>query len=347
LKKLLTISNQYFKNMCPIEVSVLIPVHGDAPFLSKTLNSLLDQSELDFEVILILDRVDASILVTINNFQEKLKNFRIIISQNPGISNALNAGLSESKAKYIARLDADDEMLPNRLKTQKEFLDLNQDYVLVGTQINLITEDGNYIRTSNYPLSNSKLQKLLQARNTFAHPSVMFRKNINGIEVKYAPQFDGCEDYFLWLQMCKKGKICNLDLALTNYRQHAKQITRTAIPKSQIDLQRLARCLSAYETQMISSDGKFGLDQELKLENLSKCYKKILGSILLRTPLTFKRLLVFDMWNISLIYRANGTSPRMRFASIFVAFVAMVISPIETLLFYRSIAKEFRRRNSC
>jgi glycosyltransferase involved in cell wall biosynthesis len=207
------------------EVSVLMPVHGNAPFVESAIESVENQTLANFEFIIVLDRVgkDAKLLL---KKKEKLNNkIKIISSKSPGISSALNAGLNYCKSPYVARLDSDDLMQPQRLKEQKLFLDNHRKIDCVGSQIIKINADNVAIGRSYLPEIPTEISNVLPFRNCIAHPSVMFRKNAVTKIGGYRTEFDGCEDYDLWLRMDKGNNLKNLDMTLTSYRIWPKQST--------------------------------------------------------------------------------------------------------------------------
>lgn len=206
-------------------VSVIIPVHGDAPYLFSTIKSIEMQDFKEFETLIILDRVSKDIETYTNNLALNSEKFKVIVSKKPGISNVLNLGISESSGEYIARIDADDLMRRDRLKLQLAFLEINQDVVCVGSQVTKINADGIQIGESSYPLTNKQIIKNLLFRNCIAHPSVMYRRSAIIQTGGYRHELNGAEDYDLWLRISRLGKIVNLNEPLTLYRVWPNQIT--------------------------------------------------------------------------------------------------------------------------
>ncbi len=206
-------------------VSVIIPVHGDAPHLISTIESITIQSFKDYEVIIILDRASKEIEIYANNLALDLENFKVVFSKKPGISHALNTGIRESSGEFIARIDADDLMRKDRLALQKNFLEQHDEVVCVGSQITKINANGIPIGRSCYPGSNRQIASTLLFRNCIAHPSVMYRRSaileVNG----YRSDFDGVEDYDLWLRLSMIGQIRNMQEPLTSYRVWDNQVT--------------------------------------------------------------------------------------------------------------------------
>jgi glycosyltransferase involved in cell wall biosynthesis len=207
------------------EVSVLMPVHGYAPFLEETIKSVEKQSLVNFEFLIVLDRVDKdaeSLLIERAKVNNRIK---IISSKSPGISSALNIGLNHCKGTYVARIDSDDLMEPQRLELQKLYLDSHGTIDCVGSQIIKIDTNGRAIGRSYLPELPAEISNMLPFRNCIAHPSVMFRKSSVTSIGGYLSEFNGCEDYDLWLRMDKGNNLKNMEIALTSYRIWPKQTT--------------------------------------------------------------------------------------------------------------------------
>lgn len=214
------------KGFFPV-VSVIIPVHGDAPHLVSTIQSIQKQNFKEFEALIILDRASKEIEKYARDLTLNSENFKVLVSKLPGISHALNLGIKESSGELIARIDADDLMRKNRLKLQKAFLESHPDVVCVGSQVTKIDVDGVVIGKSSYPVSTKQITTTLLFRNCLAHPSVMYRRPSILEAGGYRPEFDGVEDYDLWLRLSRTGQIRNMNTELTSYRVWEKQVTRT------------------------------------------------------------------------------------------------------------------------
>ena len=201
-----------------LDLSILLPVYGDAPYLEMTLESIKIQEILKFEVVIVLDRPNERQIKRTMELVSNFTNFKVLISPSDGISNALNYGLEHCLGTFIARIDSDDEMISHRLEIQREFLKMHSEYSCVGSQVFKIDHTGQEIGESNYPISKFWVRRILPIRNCIAHPSTMYRRadvlKVGG----YRSQFDGAEDYDLWLRTIRIGEIGNLAQPLTRYR---------------------------------------------------------------------------------------------------------------------------------
>ena len=209
------------------DVSVIIPVHGNPIFLKETIKSIVAQESCSYEIVVILDRAENWVA---DYFAElRIQNTLITVLKSPknGIADALNIGIQAAQAQLIARIDSDDTMEPDRLTSQLSYLLEHPDISVVGTQVNFIDSHNQRIRKSRYPVSEKAISEILPIRNCIAHPSVMLRKSLFSSGFLYDPEFNGVEDYELWLRLLPTFKIANLPKALTNYRVWDGQVTKS------------------------------------------------------------------------------------------------------------------------
>ena len=200
-------------------VSIILPSYKQAQYISQAINSVLGQSFLDWELIIIDDGLVSDTRQLITGYSQK--DSRIIVFSNPknlGIQKSLNKGLSMAKGRYIARIDDDDQWIDNdKLKKQIDFLEINTDYVLLGTNAIICDEKMIDLQTYSMPGSDLEIRNRLLFKNCFLHSSVIIRKSaldkIGGyVESKRARNV---EDYDLWLRLGRVGKINNLDIKST------------------------------------------------------------------------------------------------------------------------------------
>lgn len=217
------------------QISVLIPVHGHAPYLEESLRSVAIQQGIDLsklEVLLILDRSTVDIDFLLNKFAD-LK-ILAIKSEKPGLVSALNLGLNSSSSDLIARLDSDDTMSPYRLSKQFLFMNENPEIGLVASYTAVTDEYSIINRISLEPISHNEIAESLSYRCCIAHPSVMFRKNIVIEAGGYREFYQHAEDYDLWLRIISKTKFHTIPEFLTYYRTHQGQVSIMHYKQQQI-----------------------------------------------------------------------------------------------------------------
>ena len=201
-------------------VSVIVPSYNSGNLIRTSVESIVGQTYKNWELIIIDDGSNDATQLVCQQFDDE--RIRIITnSKQMGIPKTLNRGLSESKGKYIARLDSDDIAAPERLQRQVEFLEANPDYGMVGSWMKVFG-DSEFI--AKYPLEDSTIRFEMLFCNPFGHPSVMFRRDWDNGELGlYDEEFTSAQDYDLWERISQIWLCANLEECLTHYRLHANQ----------------------------------------------------------------------------------------------------------------------------
>jgi glycosyltransferase involved in cell wall biosynthesis len=204
-------------------IDVIIPARGPVPWLATALQSLTTQTLQPSWITIIDDGLENP--ATVRHLGDQLFGARFELLNNPGrgISSALNSAIQQSRAEWIARMDADDVAHPDRLERQLTFL-LNQpDRVLAcGTQVRFINSRGRVLGESHLSTDWSQIYAQIYSRTCFVHSSMIFRKEAL-LATPYRPSMDGAEDVDLVLRLVEKGQVLNLDEPLLDYRLHATQ----------------------------------------------------------------------------------------------------------------------------
>lgn len=207
-------------------VSVLMSVHNEDAFLEASIVSILEQTFRDFEFIIIND---ASTNECTRGVLAKFNDDRIKIihnESNMGLTRSLNKGLGLVQGKYIARMDADDVSLPERLQTQVDFLDKNLDVGIVGSAIQIISADGCKEKVSYLPFTDAGVRWLGLLYNPFVHSSVLIRrKALLSHNLGYDDNFPLAQDYELWMRLIVHARGANIQRPLIMYRVHGKSIS--------------------------------------------------------------------------------------------------------------------------
>lgn len=220
------------------EVSVLIPAHGPSPYIKFTLESIAKNTIQPDDVLIIDDGISDEATTQINSFTQSLP-ISIIPNNGKGLVDALNTGLSTAKGKFIARIDNDDLMSENRIERQLEQFESNPHFVAVGSQCFYVNSDGTRTGRSNYPIGPLNQIPNFKYRCLIAHPSTMFLRDsalaIGGYRSLFSWNgIDIAEDFDFWLRLSKKGIISVSDELLTEYRQHADQLSTRHLAGQQI-----------------------------------------------------------------------------------------------------------------
>lgn len=193
-------------------------------YLKITIESILNQTYKDFELIIIDDASTMKYEEFINEFNdERIKYFKL--EQNAGPGHARNEGIKKSQGEYVAIVDSDDVYIPGRFKLQSEFLDRNPDISLLGGAFK-------YSNSGKIPQvikNDEDIKAFMLFNSPFANPLVMFRRNVFAENNLFYPEtINFAEDYELWIDAMFKGiKMANLDDILMTYTRRKNQLSKT------------------------------------------------------------------------------------------------------------------------
>jgi glycosyltransferase involved in cell wall biosynthesis len=199
------------------KITVLMPAYNAAKYIDKAINSLLEQTFADFELLVINDGSTDNTGEIVRSFTDK--RIRLINQPNQGIAAALNTGLAHANTDLIARFDADDICMPERLMIQYEFLMNNPDYIIVGSDADYVDMNGDYVFTYKMPAhTNEEIQQLTLSKCPFIHSAVLFRKEFILHAGAYDENACAFQDHILWVRCIKLGKAFNLQQVLMQVR---------------------------------------------------------------------------------------------------------------------------------
>jgi hypothetical protein len=208
-------------------VSVVLSVRNGLPDLPRALDTILNQTFSDFELI----AINNGSTYGTREFLDQITDPRVRVyhQEDHGLAAALNRGISLARGRYIARQDHDDWADPSRLAKQVAFLDANQEHALVGTRAEIWVGDKPDNRFHDHPTENHILQFDLLLNNPFVHSSVMMRKSALDQVGVYTtdPMRQPPEDYELWSRIARKYRVANLGERLTVYREVASSMSRS------------------------------------------------------------------------------------------------------------------------
>jgi glycosyltransferase involved in cell wall biosynthesis/SAM-dependent methyltransferase len=215
-------SNIYTKT--DTTITALMAVYNGERWIRDAINSVLSQSEEDFELVIVNDGSTDSTASIIESFDDE--RLVVINQTNIGLTKSLNKGLNIAKGEFIARIDADDICMPGRFYKQKKALVENPDVVLVGSNAILIDVNNNEIGRAGYPLTNDMLlDRLRTFRSVFPHSSVFFRKDIVIKEGGYNEYFVKSQDNELYLRLSGRYLMSGLDEFLIKLRINPDSLT--------------------------------------------------------------------------------------------------------------------------
>ncbi|HXC28460.1 MAG TPA: glycosyltransferase [Stellaceae bacterium] len=204
-------------------VSVVMPMRNAIAFLDQAVTSILTQSFTDFEFIIVDDGSTDGSFNRARGFADP--RLRIHAQPATGIVSALNAGIALARAPLIARMDADDIALPDRLQKQVSLLGERPDIAAVGSGYRTIDPHGKPLREITLPTDPDEIRRILLETNCMAHPTMVMRRDAIVRAGGYRDEFPLCEDYDLWLRMSEKSALTNIPEPLLLYREHDTNAT--------------------------------------------------------------------------------------------------------------------------
>ena len=207
-------------------VSIVLPVYNCEKYITECLESIVTQTYKNWELIIIDDGSTDSSDEIISAFILKVDNHHVnyIKLSHHGFTYCLNYAIKISSGKYIARIDADDIMLPERLEKQLLFLEEHPEIGILGTNAYEIDEEGIIFSVLIKPKDDINIKKAFSYDCAIVHPSVMIRKfifdNYLYDEINSIP-----EDLELWIRIKQFTLFENLQEPLIKKRKHLTQMT--------------------------------------------------------------------------------------------------------------------------
>lgn len=208
------------------ETSILLPTYNNGPFLMECIGSILRQQYTNYEIVVIDDHSldhTAEIIFNLLKIDERIKYYKNR-EGTQGLVSALNYGISLCQGEYIARMDADDIMIGNRLSEQINYLKENPEIHAVCSGMQLIDESGLPMKQSRGTACVQKSKLLHLFMNMYTHATMTLKKEIL-TKYKYRKSYVYCEDYDLWSRIIRNFNIKHLNDIHHIYRIYKKSNT--------------------------------------------------------------------------------------------------------------------------
>jgi glycosyltransferase involved in cell wall biosynthesis len=280
------------------QVSVIIPSYNHEKYVAEAIQSVLDQTYQDFEIIITDDgSIDntVEIIKTFNDSRIKLFCF----SENRGATVAINLGIKEAKGEFIAILNSDDVFVTKKLEKQVKFLDRNPQIGAVFSYAQFIDEDGKDITDSEHHYAKVFLQEnrsrfewlnyFFYNGNCLCHPSILIRRECYDIVGNYDRRLAQLPDFDLWIRLCQKYEIFIIKENLIKFRIRSNQANVSAdTPESRIRI--------SFETTQIF--GSYLNDKVL--ENINQIFPEIFNLYNVRNTKIDKEIAAFFIANLAL-----------------------------------------------
>ena len=217
-----------------LKISVLLPIHNENPlFLAQAIESVLAQTERDFEFLLLDDGSDAAQAAHLDDWAKKDERIRVLRFPHRGVTQTLNDGIRAARGEFVARMDGDDIALPHRFEKQIAFLESRPDHILCGSFVRFINKDGAGEWVKTYPTNHGDIARGLVAHNRFTHSSLMFRASLLRALGGYKENWKTAQDYDLVLRAARAYKVANIPEVLLKYRYRAHGLSWLGSGKQQ------------------------------------------------------------------------------------------------------------------
>lgn len=203
------------------KVSVLMPVYNAERYLAEAVESILEQTFEDFEFIIINDGSTDNSLSILQEYAAKDERIRLISRENRGLVATLNEMIDLAQGELLARMDADDIALPERLERQVAYLGTHSDCVVVGVRVTLIDPDGETLRPWGKHTTHEEIdaEHMAQRGGAITHPAAVIRAHAMRQIGGYSKELYPAEDLDLFLRLAEIGQVANIDEILLHYRQ--------------------------------------------------------------------------------------------------------------------------------
>lgn len=208
------------------KITVLMSVCNGARFLHDAVRSIVNQTLNDFEFLIVNDGSTDNSLDIIKSFNDS--RIRVISNKsNIGLTKSLNIGLAAAKGVYVARMDADDISLSNRLELQYKYFEKHRDITLLGGGAHFINEDNRVTRTKLRLADHDSILFYCFFNCPFIHSSVMFKRKCLDTVGMYDEFYKYAQDYDLWTRWVRCFKVANLREVIVKWRNTSTGITNT------------------------------------------------------------------------------------------------------------------------
>jgi glycosyltransferase involved in cell wall biosynthesis len=202
-------------------VSVCMIVLNGSSYIREAVDSILNQTFSDFELVIVDNGSVDGTLDIISSYDDK--RIRLIKnSGDPGIAQSRNASVKNARGRYVAIMDSDDVSLPDRLKTQFEYMESHPEVGLLGSWARIIDQAGKTADIRKFRKEHDVIRASILFFFWFVHSSVFFRKELfpeDGYRLPYS------EDYDMVCRFAEKAEIAILDKVLVKYRIHKAAIS--------------------------------------------------------------------------------------------------------------------------
>jgi len=199
-------------------ISVIIPTYNHGSVVGEAIQSVLEQTLSDYEIIVVDDGSTDNTREVVRSFSDK--RIRYVYQENRGRSSARNHAISLAQGKYVAFLDSDDLFLPTKLEKQVACMEKNPNVLLSHTSYIRVNAGGEYIEEVESGTFSGKVYPEIIRGCPIATPTVMVQRNALGANMRFEESVRIGEDIILWSQLAKRTKLLGITESLTKVRMH-------------------------------------------------------------------------------------------------------------------------------
>jgi glycosyltransferase involved in cell wall biosynthesis len=203
-----------------------LPVFNAGNYLASAIESVLQQTFTDFDLLLLNDGSTDDSLAMMRRYAALDARCHVITRENRGLVHTLNEGVELARAEVLFRMDADDLCLPTRFAKQMSYLDGHPECVAVGSRVMLMDPDGDFLCPFVDTFEHAAIDAAhMQGRGgAIVHPAAAMRRKAILAVGGYRSAFKHAEDLDLFLRMAEQGQIVNLPEIVFRYRLHTGSI---------------------------------------------------------------------------------------------------------------------------
>ena len=208
-------------------ISVLLPVFNGERYVARAVQSILDQTDRDFELIVIDDGSTDGSLDILRHSAGQDARIRLVSRENRGLVSTLNEMLAMARGPLLARMDADDIAFPHRFARERAALEADPSLVAVGCSVYFIDPSDRRLMTCELPTDHQAIVDWVMAierGNSMSHPAMMMRADAVAKIGGYREALWPAEDADLVLRLAEVGRLANLAEPLLSYRLHPNSI---------------------------------------------------------------------------------------------------------------------------
>lgn len=208
------------------KVSLIMPLYNAEEYVESAIESILNQTYQNFELILIDDVSTDATMQKVSRFSDSRINI-LHNDKNRGIAYSRNRGLEVAQGEYIALMDDDDISLPERFEKQVSYLNEHPEIDFLGGRYQIISEQGQVLHEPSIAYKNPLyIKALFLFQDIFSNGEMMFRKEtVKSHDIRYADNQYGMEDFKFWIECSKVGCFTTMEDVIFQHRVHEKSET--------------------------------------------------------------------------------------------------------------------------